>query len=182
MVQIFSVILSHERANSQRLTMERSLTSKTTVYGATGRRHGTMEKVASKDGTQIAYDKQGQGPAVILVDGALCYRSFGPMPGLAALLAPHFTVYTYDRRGRGDSSNSKPFAVEHEVEDIEALIQEAGGEAFIFGTSSGGCLGLEAAIRIGDKIKKLAMYEPPYNSETGSRQQWKEYRVNLAEL
>jgi pimeloyl-ACP methyl ester carboxylesterase len=67
-----------------------------------------MKKVTSKDGTTIAYDTTGKGPAVILVDGALCYRAFGPMPHLAELLAPHFTVYTYDRRGRGDSTNGKP--------------------------------------------------------------------------
>lgn len=140
-----------------------------------------MKKVTSKDGTQIAYDKKGQGPALILVDGALCYRSFGPMPGLAELLAPHFTVYTYDRRGRGESSNGKPYALEREIEDIDALIQEAGGTAYLFGTSSGGCLALEAALKLGPKAAKLAIYEAPYNSESASRQQWKEYRKRLAE-
>ena len=139
-----------------------------------------MNKVTSKDGTKIAYEKQGAGPAVILVDPALCFRSFGPMSHLAELLAPHFTVYTYDRRGRGDSSNSKPYAVEREVEDIEALIREAGGEAFVYGISSGACLALEAAIQLGDQIKKLALYEPPYNSEKAAPQKWKEYRRQLA--
>jgi len=141
-----------------------------------------MNKVISKDGTEIAYEKQGAGPAVILVDGALCYRSFGPMPNLAKLLAPHFTVYMYDRRGRGESTNSKPYAVEREVEDIEALIQEAGGKAYVFGTSSGGCLALEAAIRLGDKCEKLALYEAPYNSDEASQPEWKEYRKQLEEL
>ena len=141
-----------------------------------------MSKVTSKDGTQIAYEKSGKGPALILVDGALCYRSFGPMSELAKLLAPHFTVYTYDRRGRGESSNGMPFAVEREVEDIDALITEAGGTAFVYGISSGACLALEAAIKLGAKIKKLAMYEPPYNSETVARREWKDYRKNLAEL
>src|SRR5574341_1507133 len=108
-----------------------------------------MSKVTSKDGTEIAYEKQGTGQVVILVDPALCYRSFGPMTHLAELLSPHFTVYTYDRRGRGSSSNSKPYAVEREVEDIEALIQEAGGGAFVYGISSGACLALEAAIKLG---------------------------------
>ncbi len=141
-----------------------------------------MNKVTSKDGTKIAYDKRGTGPAVILVDGALCYRSFGPMTHLAELLAPHFSVYAYDRRGRGDSSNSKPYAVEREVEDIGALIKETGGSAFLFGTSSGGCLALEAAIRLGDKIRKLAIYEPPYNSEKAAGPDWQKYRKQLAEL
>jgi pimeloyl-ACP methyl ester carboxylesterase len=141
-----------------------------------------MNKTTSKDGTQIAYEKKGQGPALILVDGALCYRSFGPMSALAELLAPHFMVYNYDRRGRGDSSNSKPYTIEREVEDIEALLNEAGGAAFIFGTSSGACLALEAALRLGDKIKKLAMYEPPYNSEESARKRYREYQKNLKEL
>jgi pimeloyl-ACP methyl ester carboxylesterase len=140
-----------------------------------------MNTVTSKDGTKIAYTKQGTGPAVILVDGALCYRSFGPMSHLAELLSPHFTVYTYDRRGRGESGNGKPFAVEREVEDIDALIQEAGGSAFMYGISSGACLALETALKLGNKVKKLAMYEPPYNAEDAARQEWKEYRKNLAE-
>ncbi|HUH96263.1 MAG TPA: alpha/beta hydrolase [Anaerolineales bacterium] len=141
-----------------------------------------MNKVTSKDGTTIAYEKSGAGPAVILVDGALGYRSFSPLGELAKLLSPHFTVYTYDRRGRGESSNGKPFAVEREIEDIEALIQEAGGSAFVFGTSSGACLALEAAIKLGARIRRLAMYEAPYDSEEAARPAWKEYRERLAEL
>jgi pimeloyl-ACP methyl ester carboxylesterase len=141
-----------------------------------------MNKVTSKDGTEIAYDKRGAGPAVILVDGALCYRSFGPMAGLAELLSPHFTVYNYDRRGRGDSSDTLPYSIEREVEDIEALIGEAGGLANVYGISSGASLALEAAARLGDKFKKLAMYEAPYNSEASARQAWKDYRKQLASL
>src|SRR5512140_174156 len=138
-----------------------------------------MNTVTSRDGTQIAYDKRGQGPALILVDGALCYRSFGPMPGLAELLAPDFTVYTYDRRGRGESSNGKPVSLEREVEDIDALVQAAGGTAYLFGISSGACLAMEAAARLGQKIAKLAMYEAPYNMDEGARQQWRDYRKQL---
>src|SRR5215207_5195495 len=99
-----------------------------------------MPKVTSKDGTPIAFETTGNGAPVILVDGALCSRAFGPMPGLAPLLAPHFTVYIYDRRGRNESGDTQPYAVEREVEDIEALINKAGGSAFVFGTSSGGAL------------------------------------------
>src|SRR3989304_3625235 len=95
----------------------------------------SMKKMTSKDGTQIAYDRQGTGPAVILVEGALGQRSSGAP--LAELLKPHFMVYTYDRRGRGDSTDSKPFAVEREIEDIEALVNDAGGSAFLYGISSG---------------------------------------------
>jgi pimeloyl-ACP methyl ester carboxylesterase len=114
-----------------------------------------------------------------LVDGALCYRGFGPMPSLAALLAPHFTVFTYDRRGRGDSRDTQPYAVEREVEDIEALINEAGGSAFVHGTSSGAALALEAAIKLGSKIKKLSMYEAPYNDDAAARQAMTEYTQQL---
>src|SRR5215211_8256973 len=141
-----------------------------------------MKKVTSNDGTEIAYDQRGEGPAVILVDGALCYRSFGPMPQLAELLAPHFTVYNYDRRGRGESGDTQPYALEREIEDIEALIDEAGGEAFVSGISSGAALAMEAAIELGGKVKKLAMYEAPYNSDEAARQAWITYRRQLKEL
>jgi pimeloyl-ACP methyl ester carboxylesterase len=141
-----------------------------------------MKKATSNDGTQIAYEKNGTGPAVILVDGALCYRSFGPMSKLSELLAPRFTVYHYDRRGRGDSGDTQPYALTREIEDIEALINEAGGSAFVFGTSSGACLALETAAQLGDKIRKLAMYEAPYTSEKSMVSAWKEYRKQLATL
>jgi pimeloyl-ACP methyl ester carboxylesterase len=141
-----------------------------------------MGKVNSKDGTPIAFDQSGKGPAVILVDGAMTHRGFGPMGELAKLLAPHFTVIDYDRRGRGESGDTKPYAVEREVEDIDALIDHVGGSTFLFGTSSGGSLALEAAAKLGKKIKKLAMYEAPYNSDDAARQEYKEYRKKLAEL
>ena len=141
-----------------------------------------MKTVTSKDGTTIAYDQSGTGSAVILVDGALCYRAFGPMGPLATILAPHFTVITYDRRGRGESSDTQPYALAREVEDIDALVKAAGGSAFVFGASSGGCLALEAAMKLGGKIKKLAMYEVPYSTEKTAPQEWKAYRKQLAEL
>lgn len=140
----------------------------------------TMEKVQSKDGTMIAYDKRGSGPAVILVDGAMCYRAFGPMGQLSELLSPNFTVYSYDRRGRGDSSNTLPYALSREIEDIDALVDAAGGSAYIFGISSGAALAMEAAIKLGGKIKKLAMYEPAYNANAGFA--WKVYRKTLKDL
>ena len=120
-----------------------------------------MSKVLSKDGTAIAFDKLGHGEPVILVDGALCSRAFGPLPNLAKLLAPHFTVFNYDRRGRNESGDKAPYAVQREVEDIEALIAEAGGSASVFGTSSGAALALAAAANRAN-IKKLALYEPPF--------------------
>lgn len=120
-----------------------------------------MDTVISKDGTRIAYEKSGSGPALILVDGALCSRKFGPMPKLAPLLAQRFTVFTYDRRGRGDSGDTQPYSKEREVEDLDALIQAAGGSAFVVGLSSGAGLVLEAAAS-GLNITKLVAYEPPY--------------------
>ena len=122
-----------------------------------------MSTVTSKDGTTIAYDTVGQGPAVIVVDGATGYRgAIGVGSELAQLLAPHSTVYTYDRRGRGESSDAQSFAVAREVEDIEALIDAAGGAAYLYGMSSGGALALETALALPGKVKKLAIYEVPY--------------------
>jgi len=94
-----------------------------------------MPPVISQGGTSIAYDTAGNGPAVILVDGALGFRSFGASHDLATLLAPDYAVYSYDQRGRGESSDMQPFAVEREVEDIAALIAAAGGEAYLYGIS-----------------------------------------------
>jgi pimeloyl-ACP methyl ester carboxylesterase len=119
-----------------------------------------VRTVLSKDGTAIAFDRIGNGPPVILVDGALCYRGMGQSGQLAELLAQHFTVFTYDRRGRGGSGDTAPYAVEREVEDIAALLREAGGATFVWGMSSGAVLALEAANRLSG-IKKLALYEAP---------------------
>jgi pimeloyl-ACP methyl ester carboxylesterase len=105
-----------------------------------------MNTVISQDGTTIAYDRSGDGPALILVGGAFQYRAFDPRTGqLAELLAPHFTVYHYDRRGRGDSGDTAPYAIEREIEDVAALVEEAGGSAYLFGMSSGAPLALDAA-------------------------------------
>lgn len=120
-----------------------------------------MEKVISKDGTPIAFDRVGNGPALILVDGAMCYRGFGPMPAMAKRLAPHFTVFHYDRRGRGDSGTQADYAVSREIDDLEAMINAAGGSAMVFGVSSGAALALEAAMRL-NTITRLALYEAPF--------------------
>jgi pimeloyl-ACP methyl ester carboxylesterase len=120
-----------------------------------------MATVISKDGTQIAYDKLGSGLPLILVDGALCSRAFGPMPKLAKIMSEHFTVFMYDRRGRNESGDTQPYAPKREVEDLEALINEAGGSAYVYGISSGAGLSLRAAA-VGLNISKLALYEPPF--------------------
>jgi pimeloyl-ACP methyl ester carboxylesterase len=113
----------------------------------------------SADGTKIAFDQIGEGPPVILVVGAFNDRSTGAP--LAEALEARFTVLNYDRRGRGASGDTLPYSVEREVEDLDALIREAGGEARVFGYSSGGTLALEAAAR-GLNITKLAVYEAPF--------------------
>jgi pimeloyl-ACP methyl ester carboxylesterase len=120
-----------------------------------------MNTVRSSDGTTIAYERSGDGPPLILVDGALCSRAMGASRPLAKQLAEYFTVYVYDRRGRNESGDTAPYAVEREVEDIEALIAEAGGEAHVYGISSGAALALEAARR-GAPITRLALYEAPF--------------------
>ena len=120
-----------------------------------------MSEVRSKDGTRIGYERTGDGPSVLLVDGALCSRKMGPMEALAARLADRFTVFRYDRRGRGESGDTLPYAVEREVEDIAALLDAAGGSAYVYGASSGAALALEAATR-GLPIRKLMLYEAPF--------------------
>jgi pimeloyl-ACP methyl ester carboxylesterase len=138
-----------------------------------------MNTITSTDGTKIAYDAQGEGPAVILVDGALSTRQ--GKQDLAKLLAPRFTVYGYDRRGRVDSGDTRPYAVAREIEDLETLIDEAGGSACLYGHSSGGCLALEAAARLGGNVRKLAMYEPPYNDDPAVAKPWATYIARLTE-
>ncbi|QFY05393.1 alpha/beta fold hydrolase [Nonomuraea phyllanthi] len=137
-----------------------------------------MHRVTAKDGTSIAYDRLGDGPAIILVGGAAADRSANAQ--LAQELADRFTVYTYDRRGRGDSGDTLPYAVEREIEDIAALIEAAGGAAHVFGASSGGALALEAAAA-GLSIARLAVYEVPYAMEPGWLSYVERLRVLLAD-
>lgn len=121
---------------------------------------GPMNTVISKDGTRIAYKKQGNGPALILVSSAVADHQDAAQ--LAEQLTSHFTVYNYDRRGRGHSTDTAPYSVEREVEDIAALTEVAGGQASLFGSSSGAVLALEAASLLGDRVTKLYLYEPPF--------------------
>jgi pimeloyl-ACP methyl ester carboxylesterase len=127
-----------------------------------------VNHVRSTDGTVIAYERSGHGPPLVLVDGALCSRAFGPSPKLAPLLARYFTVYAYDRRGRGQSGDTQPYSPSREVEDIAALVQVAGGSACLLGLSSGGALALEA-VASGVPVTKVVAYEPPYVDDSGER-------------
>lgn len=140
-----------------------------------------MQHVQSKDGTVIGFDRSGQGPALIPVGGASGDRSHPWMGELVALLEPHFTVYNYDRRGRGDSGDTAPYAVEREIEDLAAVIEAAGGSAFVYGISSGAVLALDAAAH-GLPIAKLALYEPPFIVDGSRPPIPKEYVARLTEL
>jgi pimeloyl-ACP methyl ester carboxylesterase len=121
-------------------------------------------KVTSNDGTAIAYERTGTGPPLVLVDPALGYRGFDNVRGLGERLTADFTVYSYERRGRGDSGDTPPYAVEREVEDLAAVIAEAGGSASIYGFSSGALLALQAAAA-GVPIEKLVLMEPPIGTD-----------------
>jgi pimeloyl-ACP methyl ester carboxylesterase len=128
------------------------------------RRALPMSTVTSSDGTKIAYEKVGQGPPVVLVDGAFVYRAIDPWaPEFASALADQYqyTVYTYERRGRGNSGDTPPYAIQREIDDLAAIITQAGGTANVIGISSGAVLALDAAAT-GLPITKLAVYEPPF--------------------
>jgi pimeloyl-ACP methyl ester carboxylesterase len=138
-----------------------------------------MDTTISKDGTRIAFDRSGAGPALVVVGGALTTRAvFSP---LSRLLEPHFTVLAYDRRGRGDSGDTHPYTVEREVEDLHAVIAAAGGRALVFGHSSGASLALEAAA-LGLPIARLAVYEPPLIVDRGRPPLPDDYVPRLREL
>jgi alpha-beta hydrolase superfamily lysophospholipase len=138
-----------------------------------------MPSVASKDGTSIAYELAGTGPAVILVGGGLDDGS--ELAPLVTELADDFTVVNYARRGRGESGDTPPYEVEREIEDLEALIAEAGGSARLYGVSSGGALALEAAAA-GLAIDRVAVYEVPYNVADDWPPRWAQYREELDAL
>lgn len=135
--------------------------------------------VRSKDGTPIAFDQVGAGPPVILVVGAFNTRSTGAP--LAEFLAPDFTAITYDRRGRGDSGDTAPYAMEREIEDLSALIDEVGGKASVFGYSSGAALALKAAAAR-SSISKLTMYDLPPVIDDGRSRDSVDHAAKLAEL
>ncbi len=138
-----------------------------------------MRKVISKDGTPIAFDQSGEGPPIILVVGAFNDSSTGAP--LAAQLSEHFTVFNYDRRGRGASGDTVPYAIEREIEDLAALLDEAGGSSSVFGYSSGAILTLKAAAS-GLAISRLALYDPPFLVDDGTPKLAQDISVRLTEL
>jgi pimeloyl-ACP methyl ester carboxylesterase len=132
--------------------------------------------IESVNGTRIALDRSGSGPSLVIVVGAFCDRSTSKP--LAALLAPRYTVYEYDRRGRGDSGNSPPSSIQSEIQDLAAVVATAGEAPFVYGHSSGGALALEAAAD-GLEVRGLAVYEPPY---TGDNDPGPEFGRHLDQL
>jgi pimeloyl-ACP methyl ester carboxylesterase len=138
-----------------------------------------MTTTTSADGTPIVYDRRGDGPPLVLIDGAMTTRSSGSKPELAERLSERFTVYVYDRRGRGDSGDTLPYAVEREIEDVAAMIALAGAPVGLYGHSSGGCLALEAARSFGTDVSRLAMYEPPYDDDPDGHARWQRYLATL---
>ncbi len=141
----------------------------------------TLKKVKSADGTAIAFETTGQGPPLILVGGAFCDRSARASgTPLAVLLAHEFSVFSYDRRGRGDSEDTPPYSIGREVEDLSALNTAAGGSAFVFGISSGAFLALEGALQ-GLVIPKLALYEPPVILDANRAKSFEPMAKQLAE-
>lgn len=136
----------------------------------------------SKDGTRLAYDVYGSGPALIYITGASCFRSFKPVVDDAVAFSKEFTVYNYDRRGRGDSGNTLPWSLEREVEDIEAMIDAAGGRAYLYGHSSGAVLSLEAALRLGNKVQKIFLYEASYVNDETEKEEYALLRKGITQL
>jgi pimeloyl-ACP methyl ester carboxylesterase len=139
------------------------------------------ETVKSKDGTAIAYEESGRGPAVVIVGGVIGDRS--QQAPLAEILAREFTVFNFDRRGHGESGDTRPYAVEREIEDIDAVIEAAGGSALVYGTSGPGVLAMHAAAgKPGAKMKKLAVWEPPFILDGGRPKVRPDYKEELASL
>ncbi len=139
-----------------------------------------VRRVTSSDGTSIAFERSGAGPALILVDAAGNYRDFRPLRAPVELLTAHFTVYVYERRGRGASTDTLPYAIEREIDDLAALIAEAGGSAYVYAMSSGCLLALHAAAG-GLAIPKLALFEPPIEPREAPAGQT-DFTTELAEL
>lgn len=137
-----------------------------------------MPNVISADGTKIAYEREGTGPLLIMVDGALCSRSMGPMKSIAKLLSSNFSVVRYDRRGRNDSGDTIPYSIDREVEDLASLIKHLNEAPFIFGISSGAVLILHAAIH-GLQFRKIALFEPPATPVSASATQFQDHTSQL---
>lgn len=138
-------------------------------------------KVSSRDSTIIGYEKSGGGPLIILIDGAMAHRAYRGSRLLASELSNAFTVLTYDRRGRGQSTDTQPYAIEREIEDIETLIDKIGLPANLYGFSSGAVLALRAAATLNSKVSKVVAFEPPFNGDDSieAKQEFLQYAEKM---
>ncbi len=141
-----------------------------------------MKTIDSQDGTRLAYDVYGSGPPLVYVTGATCFRSFMPIVSDAKTLAKAFTVYSYDRRGRGDSTDTLPYSISREIEDLMAIIAVAGGKASVYGHSSGAVLALEAAIQQPQHIDQVILYDPAYVHDPVEKAAYATLRTNIEAL
>ena len=142
---------------------------------------GENRTTTSRDGTIIAFTKRGSGPPLIIVDGAFCYRENGPATELATQLAQHFTVFTFDRRGRGESGDTAPYTVRREIDDLRAVASEAEEAPYVLGISSGGALILQA-VASGVGVKEIALYEPPYLADGNRPRSFEDAKGRLQSL
>ncbi len=142
----------------------------------------SMHTTQSKDGTKLAYDVYGSGPPLLYITGATCHRTFKPVIHDAKVFATAFTVYSYDRRGRGDSGNSLPYSIDREIEDVEAMIEAAGGTVYVYGHSSGAVLALEAALRLSSNVSKIVLYDAPYVSNAQDKVEYERLSHSVHKL
>lgn len=141
-----------------------------------------MQVVRSKDGTALAYEVRGTGPALVYVAGAICHRRFQPIVDDVNVLAQSFTVLSYDRRGRGDSSAAASDDPQAEIDDLAAVIGAAGGSAYVYGHSSGAVLALEAALAFPKNVKKVLIYDPPYVADEQEREHVQQTKQRIQTL
>lgn len=136
----------------------------------------------SRDGTRIAYAKTGSGELVIAVFGATCFKDFLPVKSDVKTLSKYFTVINYDRRGRGGSLQHSSWSLQKEIEDIDALIDDNGGSAYIYGHSSGAVIALEAAVTLENKIKGVMIYDASYVSSQTEKETYNSTKVTVENL
>lgn len=136
----------------------------------------------SADGTRLAYEVLGDGPPLVYVTGAICHRRFGPVASGVKVMSRSFRVLSYDRRGRGDSGDSEPWSMEREIEDISALIDALGGQASLYGHSSGGVLAMHAAHRLGERVQTVVLYDASWSADEGEAQEYAELRSEVDTL
>lgn len=138
--------------------------------------------VTSRDGTSIAVDVRGSGPALVYVSGATCFRRFSPIVKDAKTFASAFTVATYDRRGRGDSGDSAPWSLDRELDDLEAVIDALGGVALVYGHSSGAVIAWHAARRLGAKVRATLLYDASWVADDAEAGEYADLRTTVDDL